>query len=91
MARKDLAQYNKERMENHLSLALCELDKLERLQATQATATDKALKKINDRISTMEIAHQKEVRAFWEQVVAIGLLTSAKKQQGYHQELKLCL
>ena len=61
VARKDLAQHNEERMEYHLSLALHELNKLEKLQATHATATDRALQKINDRISMMEIAHQKEV------------------------------
>ena len=61
MARKDLAQHNKEKMEDHLSLALHELDKLEKLQTSQAAAADKALQKINDRISIMEAAHHEQV------------------------------
>ena len=61
IARKDLAQHNKEKMEDHLSLALCQLDKLEKLQITQAATIDKSLQKFNDRISMMEIAHQKEI------------------------------
>ena len=61
MARKDLAKHNKEKMEDHLSLALHELDKLEKLQTTQAAAADRALQKINDRISMMEAAHHEQV------------------------------
>ena len=60
IARKDLIQHNKERMENHLSLTLNQLDKLEKAQTSQAAITDKALQKFNDRIAMMEIAHQKE-------------------------------
>lgn len=61
MARKDLAQHNKEKMEDHLSLALHQLDKLEKVQVTQAAAIDRSLQKFNDRISMIEIAHKKEV------------------------------
>ena len=61
IARKDLAEHIKERMEDHLSLTLNECDKIRKEQSIQAAAMDEALQKINDRISMMEIAHQKEI------------------------------
>lgn len=61
IVRKDLALHNKERMEEHLSLTSCQLDKLEKAQTNQAVVTDKALQKLNDKISMIEITHQREI------------------------------